>query len=1226
MSAQQLEVFPVRVNHKTGFVKFYDGFVDTIVPPRYDYIGELYLNWNVATGIEHPSPYRLFETDQHVGLLNADLEEVLPPDYLQIRPVAPGYFAVIRDSLFQLIDQQGNLKLQEQRFQDITSGHLNPDQSPKRFIVRQNNQFGLMDSTGKTLVATTCHAVLPTSQSGFYKIKKKKKSDWYIVNSSGKRIHDNEFKEVKVINEKVLAVKKSRKAIWRLLPTNQGKKTGALRPDLLQKQCLSIQRVQPTIVALRLLPKGDDFPVVELWNLRTQTRLNAEQTNQYIFNGKPTYFPYFSPFSEKYGIKTQAKKTQQPWSTLVNRNGQALSVKFEDITTTNLPDVFIYSVKSSGSLFYGLYAPDRQPDPVLRPRFKHIESFQHNIAIYKTRNSYGAVLINDQVIKVLEPIYDHIAILEPNKIQVQLGDQIVYLKLDENNEFVEDMILDDSWAISKNVKTEIRQAAIAKIRFPKYEEIYQEPLYKDVSIRYSGDSTSVYSEQNWLTAIPITEELIPLGEVCRGVLRFRYKNTIVSTPEILAFFGAPLQKNLFFNPENHRQFGHKNIVGIKPFLHHHSVTSFMDQNGKFGLINTDGVILKTHKQTAPLSFIGPFHHGRARICMGGRLALDTEGTIPLPDRFALGSKGDFMENYQLKTTSSGFDTDSNVPVYVIPEGGEIPRWGFVDTLGKILFETEAPHLNDYHHIIPLTTVAYPNSRTRLGKPRTDFGLIDEKGKSLLPPDYSTIQFYRDYLQVGVDSTPTIYFDQQGKQLFINATRIRNFADGRAAFKNDQNEWGYLNTKGEIVITPQFKAARPFSEGLAMVVNSADKCVFIDTMGNELFATDFSKQKARAVGDFHEGRCWIKAIGTPGWMAVDRTGTMVIPPEYMVHFPAGTLNDERNIMANDFKHGISVIQTATPQKPRPFMMIDTAGQVKMSPQEWVALGPMQEDGVAVFQKEIKGLSGLVSREGKITLPPTYQKILPFEYGYARVQNRQGRWGLIDHQGKLIIPLRYENAGRLSEGLLPVQSTKNRFWNFVNLKHEMVIKGPFKTALPFQNGYSMVESISGKKHAIDKKGNLIDFGNGEVLFFTEGVFGIKKGHRATYYYADGENNNIFGRYYGLITPFTQGTARVKATHSNPKRIDRQPFAAINRRGVIIVPPKYRNLHIQPDGNIIVNPQIYYGLATTKGKMLLAPVYDKIDFFRQKEIVRVERGEMVGYIRVTDEEVEWIWELGY
>lgn len=66
-------------------------------------------------------------------------------------------------------------------------------------------------------------------------------------------------------------------------------------------------------------------------------------------------------------------------------------------------------------------------------------------------------------------------------------------------------------------------------------------------------------------------------------------------------------------------------------------------------------------------------------------------------------------------------------------------------------------------------------------------------------------------------------------------RIENFSEGRAAVMNDKYKWGYIDTKGNIVVPAIYTAfpdARKYSDGVAFVQND-DKSCYIDLDGKEV---------------------------------------------------------------------------------------------------------------------------------------------------------------------------------------------------------------------------------------------------------------------------------------------------------------------------------------------------------------------------------------------------------
>ena len=79
--------------------------------------------------------------------------------------------------------------------------------------------------------------------------------------------------------------------------------------------------------------------------------------------------------------------------------------------------------------------------------------------------------------------------------------------------------------------------------------------------------------------------------------------------------------------------------------------------------------------------------------------------------------------------------------------------------------------------------------------------------------------------------------QAGKNVYINTkgdvvidaakyTNAKVFSNGLAAVKNQQDDWGYINSKGQVVIPFAYHEAGPFSKISAMV-KSANGYMLID---------------------------------------------------------------------------------------------------------------------------------------------------------------------------------------------------------------------------------------------------------------------------------------------------------------------------------------------------------------------------------------------------------------
>lgn len=137
------------------------------------------------------------------------------------------------------------------------------------------------------------------------------------------------------------------------------------------------------------------------------------------------------------------------------------------------------------------------------------------------------------------------------------------------------------------------------------------------------------------------------------------------------------------------------------------------------------------------------------------------------------------------------------------------------------------------------------------------------------------------------------YKQQGKVIiepqYIDASK--EFSEGVAAVKIGKTDiynpdsfynWGYIDTKGNIVIPPQFYEAHDFSEGVASVNKKEDGWGFINHSG------DFIKidKPVTYLGTVRDGlapfRYNVNTVLThgPRWGAMNKEGKTVIAPLYL----------------------------------------------------------------------------------------------------------------------------------------------------------------------------------------------------------------------------------------------------------------------------------------------------------------------------------------------------------
>jgi len=240
----------------------------------------------------------------------------------------------------------------------------------------------------------------------------------------------------------------------------------------------------------------------------------------------------------------------------------------------------------------------------------------------------------------------------------------------------------------------------------------------------------------------------------------------------------------------------------------------------------------------------------------------------------------------------------------------IAHQGYIDERGE---EVIAPRFND--------AKPFKNALARVsvdGK----HGFIDRTGREVVPIAYEDAADFSEGVAAVKKDGKTGFVDERGQVvipfLYERAAWISSFRDGLAcAFVSDGHggdRAGLIDCSGKFVIEPQFFFAQPFSEGLALVKRMDEPYLFIDRTGKRVIEIDavdalsfqeglapvqlrdasgqlawsyldptgkavLADLRYRYCGVFREGRAGIQDEKTRGWGFIDRTGRVVIAPDF-----------------------------------------------------------------------------------------------------------------------------------------------------------------------------------------------------------------------------------------------------------------------------------------------------------------------------------------------------------
>lgn len=208
----------------------------------------------------------------------------------------------------------------------------------------------------------------------------------------------------------------------------------------------------------------------------------------------------------------------------------------------------------------------------------------------------------------------------------------------------------------------------------------------------------------------------------------------------------------------------------------------------------------------------------------------------------------------------------------------------------------------------------------------------------------------------------------------------DFENGFSVIGNEDNKYGYVNEKGEIVIKPSYDRALNFSaDGVAIVgkeINdTTSKYSAIDTKGKILFS--FSSNEYKDFGSFHNG-----------------------------YLPVKKDNNE-------------------------VILLDKSGKKYCSIGKWKSFLPYWlgfNDGVIVFMDG--DAFGLKNEKGEIIIRAKYDELIPLPWVNPQyyVAKKQDKYGVVDKDDNIIIPFDYSVLGYINKITLIVGEGKS--FNFMN----------------------------------------------------------------------------------------------------------------------------------------------------------------------------------------------------
>lgn len=181
-----------------------------------------------------------------------------------------------------------------------------------------------------------------------------------------------------------------------------------------------------------------------------------------------------------------------------------------------------------------------------------------------------------------------------------------------------------------------------------------------------------------------------------------------------------------------------------------------------------------------------------------------------------------------------------------------------------------------------------------------FGIVDQSGNFVFPNEYDEIGKYCEGLARVREQGNVFFINRNGNRITDRSYQdAHDFQEGKAAVMCDNDLWGFINGKGEIVIDCKFCAVNDFSGGLA-AVQIKNKWGFIDNKGQEDIACMYDD-----AGDFSEGKAAVKTNNyfddcIDAWAYIDQNNKIVI------EYDSYTASEGRMGYVGSFKNGFAFV--------------------------------------------------------------------------------------------------------------------------------------------------------------------------------------------------------------------------------------------------------------------------------------------------------------------------------
>lgn len=508
--------------------------------------------------------------------------------------------------------------------------------------------------------------------------------------------------------------------------------------------------------------------------------------------------------------------------------------------------IAVVGIKESDSMRYGLI--DSKGRTIVEPKYDYIDTGVYlqakGWATIKQNSQYGLVYLSTG--KIIEPCYHYILDLS-NYISISqmIDGKEKYGILLYNGDIIEPVYDNiSSFRGADNILCEVELdgkfgllGADGKyVITPEYDDIY--PV--DNGIRVKKGNLYGYMNYEGKKITDIEFEVASIYHKGKATVKLNGKWGIINIDG--TYVAQPIYDEITIMDEEIIAIlnGEKKIL---EFNGEYKVSSDYDYMYPFESIEGASKVKKNGKEiiidsnskpifTKDFDTIGEFNNGIANITLNGKV-----GYLTIDDKYLVspiydGTFKDDKEPYYNTKLSEKWGLvfeDGNV----IKPISDAPIT-FKNDFGIIRLGNKQTYINKKGEQITSETFDYCNPFSDgmgriMNSLKTNY--VNKNGKLMSQPFDWGEDFSDGYACIR-DGGYSRFIDKEGKAAFGGDTKYFNgksFSNGMAAVSDERGKWGYIDTKGKVVIQFTFNCAFAFDKKLAPV-RIGDKFGFIDKTG------------------------------------------------------------------------------------------------------------------------------------------------------------------------------------------------------------------------------------------------------------------------------------------------------------------------------------------------------------------------------------------------------------